>query len=45
MDQDKQACLDVGMVDHIAKPIVRAQLIETLLRRMRRDEAGSSGAL
>lgn len=45
MDQDKQACLDVGMVDHIAKPIVRAQLIETLLRWMRRDTAGSSGAL
>ena len=45
MDQDKQACLEVGMVDHIAKPIVRAQLIETLLRWMRRDAAGSSGAL
>ena len=45
MDQDKQACLDVGMVDHIAKPIVRAQLIETLLRWTTRDEARSSGAL
>jgi signal transduction histidine kinase/ActR/RegA family two-component response regulator len=39
MDQDKQACLEAGMVDHIAKPIVRAQLIETLLRWTRRDEA------
>jgi signal transduction histidine kinase/CheY-like chemotaxis protein len=45
MDQDKQACLEVGMVDHIAKPIVRAQLIETLLRWTRRDEEGSSNAL
>jgi len=32
LDQDKQACLDVGMVDHIAKPIVRERLVETLLR-------------
>jgi signal transduction histidine kinase/ActR/RegA family two-component response regulator len=39
MDQDKQACLEAGMVDHIAKPIVRAQLIETLLRWTRRNEA------
>ena len=43
MDQDKQACLEVGMVDHIAKPIVRAQLIETLIRWTRRDEAGTRG--
>lgn len=43
MDQDKQACLEVGMVDHIPKPIVRAQLIETLIRWTRRDEPGTRG--
>jgi DNA-binding response OmpR family regulator len=29
---DKQACLDAGMVDHIAKPMNRERLVETLLR-------------
>jgi signal transduction histidine kinase/ActR/RegA family two-component response regulator len=43
MDQDKQACLEVGMVDHIPKPIVRAQLIETLIRWTRCDEPGTRG--
>jgi signal transduction histidine kinase/CheY-like chemotaxis protein len=32
LDQDKQACLDAGMVDHIAKPMNRERLVETLLR-------------
>ena len=32
LDQDKQACLDAGMVDHIAKPMSRERLVETLLR-------------
>lgn len=39
LDQDKQACLDVGMVDHIAKPIVRERLVETLLRWVRQVDA------
>jgi CheY-like chemotaxis protein len=39
LDQDKQACLDVGMVDHIAKPIVRERLVESLLRWVRQVDA------
>ena len=35
LDQDKQACLDAGMVDHIAKPIRRERLLEVLLRSIR----------
>ena len=42
LEQDKQACLDVGMVDHIAKPIVRERLVETLLRWVRHVDARPS---
>lgn len=31
-EEDKQLCLAAGMVDHIAKPIDRAQLFATLLK-------------
>lgn len=31
-EEDKQLCLSTGMVDHIAKPIDRAQLFATLLK-------------
>ncbi|MDP1525186.1 MAG: ATP-binding protein [Rhodocyclaceae bacterium] len=33
-DEDRQVCLDAGMDDHIAKPVVPAHLYETLLRWM-----------
>jgi signal transduction histidine kinase/CheY-like chemotaxis protein len=43
LDQNKQACLDAGMVDHIAKPIRRERLLEALLRSIRHvDERPSA---
>ncbi len=39
LDQDKQACLDAGMVDHLAKPIKRERLLEVLLLWIRSAEA------
>ncbi|CAK0752379.1 two-component system, sensor histidine kinase and response regulator [Gammaproteobacteria bacterium] len=35
MESDKQACLAAGMIDHVAKPIDVASLIETLLRHVK----------
>jgi CheY-like chemotaxis protein len=42
LDQDKQACLDAGMVDHLAKPIKRERLLEVLLLWIRSAEARPS---
>jgi two-component system sensor histidine kinase/response regulator len=30
-DEDRQACLDAGMNDHVAKPVTREVLYEALL--------------
>ena len=40
MQADRQACLDAGMVDHIAKPIDLAHLVATILRHTQLHETG-----
>jgi PAS domain S-box-containing protein len=40
-DEDRQACLDAGMDDHIAKPVDPDRLFETLLRWLARAEASA----
>jgi PAS domain S-box-containing protein len=35
-DEDRQACLDAGMDDHIAKPVIPERLYETLLKWLER---------
>jgi CheY-like chemotaxis protein len=42
MIQDRQACLTAGMVDHLAKPVVREELRDILLRWVRRNPAPHS---
>jgi CheY-like chemotaxis protein len=32
MEQHRRACLNAGMVDHVAKPIVAAKLLDALLK-------------
>ena len=41
-DEDRQVCLDAGMNDHIAKPVVPEQLFETLLRWLDSSNNGSA---
>jgi two-component system, sensor histidine kinase and response regulator len=41
LSTDRELCLEVGMNDHIAKPIDPHQLFGTLLRWIRRDEPDS----
>ncbi len=38
LEQDRKACLAAGMSDHVAKPILKQQLIETLCRWIRPGE-------
>lgn len=38
MDEDKQKAVEVGMVDHIPKPVVRSALYATLLKWIPRGE-------
>ncbi len=42
MQHDKEACLDAGMNDHLAKPINSRQMIETLLRWIKPDDHPAS---
>ena len=37
MESDRQACLAVGMVDHVSKPIEVEHLVATLLRHIRNE--------
>lgn len=37
--KDRQACLDAGMNDHVAKPVEPARLCKTLLRWLPRPKA------
>lgn len=43
MLQDRQACLDAGMVDHLSKPILREQLTHTLLKWVKSLDKPASG--
>ena len=43
MLQDRQACLDAGMLDHLSKPIIREQLTHTLLKWVKAAEKPASG--
>jgi CheY-like chemotaxis protein len=36
-DEERQACLEAGMNDHIAKPVRHALLYETLLKWLTRE--------
>jgi signal transduction histidine kinase/CheY-like chemotaxis protein len=38
MDDERQRCIDAGMNDHVAKPIVPATLYATILRACRRPD-------
>ncbi len=37
MAEQRQQCIDAGMSDHVAKPIVPERLVETILRHARRQ--------
>jgi PAS domain S-box-containing protein len=41
-DEDRQVCLNAGMNDHIAKPVVPETLFETLLKWLKDAENGSA---
>lgn len=43
MASDREACLEVGMVDHVSKPIDLANLVATILR-WTRPEGGNTNA-
>jgi PAS domain S-box-containing protein len=45
MASDRQQCLDAGMNDHVAKPIVVRELFETLGRWVRASDPGQMPAL
>ena len=40
MSGDRQACLDAGMSDYLAKPIVSDRLAEVVARHLRARAAG-----
>ena len=44
MIQDRQKCLDAGCDDYLAKPVDRANLLETVARCLSPDYAQSSTA-
>jgi CheY-like chemotaxis protein len=41
-DDDRQACLDAGMNDHISKPVAPGKLYETLLAWLEKREVQST---
>jgi PAS domain S-box-containing protein len=44
MDTDRQACMDAGMNDHVAKPFDVARVVETILRHTRGTGAAAPAA-
>ena len=43
-NEDRQACLEAGMNDHISKPVVPDILFETLLKWLERTDTSSTGS-
>ncbi|MBF0153230.1 MAG: response regulator [Magnetococcales bacterium] len=43
MTGDRERCLQVGMNDHVAKPVVPEELYATLVRWVKKSSAGSPG--
>jgi signal transduction histidine kinase/CheY-like chemotaxis protein/HPt (histidine-containing phosphotransfer) domain-containing protein len=44
LDEDRSACMGVGMVDHIPKPVMPEQLLKVLLRWMTPEQAAEAMA-